>query len=110
MKFSISLPTCFEGVMYPIPFVEPGDFVLLPEATWENQTVVFRGKGTPEKPITFRASNPGKFVLTGKSHLVVEGEWLVVEGMTLRNAGADDVPSITAALAAARGEAHGEGS
>ncbi len=27
MKFSISLPTCFEGVMYPIPFVEPGDFV-----------------------------------------------------------------------------------
>src|SRR5260221_5224390 len=27
MKFSISLPTAFEGVMYPIPFVEPGDFV-----------------------------------------------------------------------------------
>ena len=27
MKFSISLPTCFEGVMYPIPFVEPADFV-----------------------------------------------------------------------------------
>jgi alkanesulfonate monooxygenase SsuD/methylene tetrahydromethanopterin reductase-like flavin-dependent oxidoreductase (luciferase family) len=27
MKFSISLPTCFEGVMYPIPFVEPDDFV-----------------------------------------------------------------------------------
>jgi probable F420-dependent oxidoreductase len=29
VKFSISLPTCFEGVMYPIPFVEPGDFVRL---------------------------------------------------------------------------------
>ena len=29
MKFSISLPTCFEGVMYPIPFVAPGDFVRL---------------------------------------------------------------------------------
>ena len=29
MKFSISLPTCFEGVMYPIPFVEPADFVRL---------------------------------------------------------------------------------
>ena len=24
MKFSISLPTGFEGVMYPVPFVEPG--------------------------------------------------------------------------------------
>ena len=29
MKFSISLPTGFEGVMYPVPFVEPGDFVRL---------------------------------------------------------------------------------
>src|SRR5260221_12377343 len=27
MKFSISLPTGFEGVIYPIPFVDPSDFV-----------------------------------------------------------------------------------
>jgi probable F420-dependent oxidoreductase len=29
MKFSICLPTGFEGVMYPIPFVRPEDFVRL---------------------------------------------------------------------------------
>ncbi|HEY6980533.1 LLM class flavin-dependent oxidoreductase [Reyranella sp.] len=29
MKFSISLPTGFEGVMYPVPFVQPGDFARL---------------------------------------------------------------------------------
>ncbi len=29
MKFSIGLPTGFEGVMYPIPFVQPEDFVRL---------------------------------------------------------------------------------
>ncbi|MBP7063273.1 LLM class flavin-dependent oxidoreductase [Ferrovibrio sp.] len=29
MKFSICLPTGFEGVMYPIPFVKPEDFVRL---------------------------------------------------------------------------------
>jgi hypothetical protein len=29
MNFSISLPTGFEGVMYPIPFVDPADFVRL---------------------------------------------------------------------------------
>jgi probable F420-dependent oxidoreductase len=29
MKFSVSLPTGFEGVMYPIPFVAPEDFVRL---------------------------------------------------------------------------------
>ena len=27
MKFSVSLPTCFEGVMYPIAFVRPEDFI-----------------------------------------------------------------------------------
>ncbi len=27
MKSSISLPTGFEGVMYPVPFVDPPDFV-----------------------------------------------------------------------------------
>jgi probable F420-dependent oxidoreductase len=29
MKFSISLPTCFEGVMYPIPFIKPDEFIPL---------------------------------------------------------------------------------
>lgn len=29
MKFSVCLPTGFEGLMYPIPFVAPGDFVRL---------------------------------------------------------------------------------
>lgn len=29
MKFSVSLPTGFEGVMHPIPFVRPEDFVRL---------------------------------------------------------------------------------
>jgi probable F420-dependent oxidoreductase len=27
MKFSVSLPTGFEGVMYPVPFVRPEDFI-----------------------------------------------------------------------------------
>ena len=29
MRFSVSLPTGFEGVMYPVPFVAPEDFVRL---------------------------------------------------------------------------------
>ena len=73
---------------------EPGDVVLLPDATWENQRLTFRGKGTAEKPITLKATNPGKFVLTGKSSLTVEGEWLVVEGVVLRNAGIEGAEGI----------------
>src|SRR5688572_26367167 len=73
---------------------EPGDVVLLPDATWENQRLTFRGTGTPEKPITLRATNPGKFVLKGKSSLTVEGEWLVVEGITLADAGVEGAEGI----------------
>lgn len=76
------------------PRFEPGDFVLLPDATWEDATLVFRGNGTPEKPITLRAPNPGRFVLTGKSSLVIEGEWLVVEGIVLQNTGIADGEAI----------------
>ena len=32
MKFSVCLPTGLEGVMYPVPFVVPGDFVRLGQA------------------------------------------------------------------------------
>ena len=73
---------------------EPGDVVLLPDATWENQRLTFRGKGTAEKPITLKATSPGKFVLTGKSSLTVEGEWLVVEGVVLRDAGIEGAEGI----------------
>jgi poly(beta-D-mannuronate) lyase len=66
---------------------EPGDVVLLPDATWKDAVLTFRGKGTPEKPITLKATNPGKFILTGHSSLTVDGEWLVVEGITLKDAG-----------------------
>lgn len=73
---------------------EPGDVVLLPDATWKDAVLTFRGKGTPEKPITLKATNPGKFVLTGRSSLTVDGEWLVVEGITLKDAGIPDTDGI----------------
>jgi poly(beta-D-mannuronate) lyase len=74
---------------------EPGDVILLPDATWENQRLTFRGQGSAEKPITLRATNPGKFALVGKSSLTIEGEWLVVEGVTLKDAGIADAEGIT---------------
>ncbi|MBL9209363.1 MAG: polysaccharide lyase 6 family protein, partial [Opitutaceae bacterium] len=74
---------------------EPGDVVLLPNATWTDTTLTFRGKGTPEKPITLRATEPGRFILAGKSSLIIDGEWLVVEGLTLKDAGIAEADGIT---------------
>jgi len=74
---------------------EPGDVVLLPNATWTDTTLTFRGKGTAEKPITLRATEAGRFVLAGKSSLTIDGEWLVVEGVTMKDAGLADADGIT---------------
>lgn len=68
----------------------PGDVVLLPDAAWTDQQLTFRGKGTPQKPITLRATNSGRFSLSGTSSLTIDGEWLVVEGITLRDFGITD--------------------
>lgn len=73
---------------------EPGDVVLLPNATWTDTTLTFRGRGTPDKPITLRATEPGRFILNGKSSLTIDGEWLVVEGVTLKDAGIADASGI----------------
>ncbi len=66
---------------------EPGDEVILPNATWKDTRLTFRGKGTPGKPIRLRAETPGGFVLTGKSQLVIEGEWLVVTDVAVKDGG-----------------------
>jgi probable F420-dependent oxidoreductase len=64
MKFSICLPTGFEGVMYPVPFVAPGDFVRLAQlcerlgyhSVWGNdhiQTQRYVRELFPETPPNF---------------------------------------------------------
>lgn len=69
--------------------LRPGDTVLLPDGDWTDQNLQFRGRGTIDRPITLRAEHPGKFQLSGRSHLVVDGDWLVVEGVLLRGGGPD---------------------
>ncbi len=73
---------------------EPGDVVLLPNATWTDTKLIFRGKGTPEKPITLRPGEPGRFTLAGQSSLTIDGEWLVVEGIQIKDAGVADSEGI----------------
>jgi poly(beta-D-mannuronate) lyase len=67
--------------------LRPGDVVELSSGTWTDQVLTFRGTGTAERPITLRATQPGGTVLTGASRLLIDGEWLVVEGLHLRAGG-----------------------
>lgn len=63
---------------------QPGDVLVMKDDIWTDQPVVFRARGTADKPITLRAATPGKVILTGKSSLTIDGEHLVVSGLFLR--------------------------
>lgn len=65
--------------------VHPGDTLVMSNGVWTDQAIVFRSKGTAEKPVTLRAQSPGQVTLTGKSSLLIEGEHLVVSGLLWRD-------------------------
>src|SRR4051794_37811436 len=67
------------------PDLKPGDTVLLADGTWTDQAVTFDGEGTADQPITFRAKTPGKVVLTGASSIVIDGHYVVVSGVYLKD-------------------------
>ncbi|MER2491287.1 polysaccharide lyase 6 family protein [Catenovulum sediminis] len=62
-----------------------GDTVILASGEWKNFEIVFKGKGTKEKPITLTAETKGKVVLTGQSNLRLAGEYLVVSGLVFKD-------------------------
>jgi len=75
----------------------PGDKVIMKSGEWKSQLINFKGKGTAEKPITLVAEIKGSVVLSGNSNLKIDGEWLVVDGLSFKNGASlkDDVVIFT---------------
>jgi poly(beta-D-mannuronate) lyase len=65
--------------------LHPGDYVVMSDGPWEDQTILFNARGTARKPITLRAQTPGKVILTGASSVIVDGEHIVVSGLSIKN-------------------------
>lgn len=63
----------------------PGDLILLQNGQWNNVSIVLDCIGTKEKPITFRAQNAGKVIITGQSFLKLGGNYIVVDGLFFTN-------------------------
>ncbi|HEV8604436.1 MAG TPA: polysaccharide lyase 6 family protein [Tepidisphaeraceae bacterium] len=68
-----------------LPNTKPGDTLLLSDGTWTDQTILFKADGQPEKTITLRATTPGKVILTGKSSLKIDGQYLLVSGLYFKD-------------------------
>jgi poly(beta-D-mannuronate) lyase len=64
--------------------LQPGDKVILKQGIWKNELIKLKGQGTKENPITLTAQLPWQ-ALIGNSNLIIDGEWLVVEGITFEN-------------------------
>jgi poly(beta-D-mannuronate) lyase len=61
--------------------LKPGDKVIMQAGDWSNQQLVFKGKGTKEAPITLTTADPGKVLVKGNSNLVIDGQYLTVDGL-----------------------------
>ena len=64
------------------PELHAGDVLVMVNGEWKGEAVVFNGKGADERPITLRAETPGKVLLSGGSTLTIDGEHLVVSGLS----------------------------
>ncbi|MFC6268448.1 polysaccharide lyase 6 family protein [Frigoriflavimonas asaccharolytica] len=64
---------------------KPGDNIILANGNWQNTELVFKGKGTKSLPITLKAEENGKVILSGLSNLRISGEYLIVSGLVFKN-------------------------
>ena len=67
----------------------PGDTLVMRNGVWRDASLLFRGTGKPDAPITLRADTPGEVVLSGTSKLSIAGRYLVVQGLLFK----DDAPT-----------------
>jgi len=64
--------------------LKPGDTLVLANGVWNDFEILFKGKGTADKPITLKAQTNGEVILSGLSNLRLSGEHLVVEGLVFK--------------------------
>ncbi len=60
---------------------KPGDVVILQNGQWTNVNISLNCNGTKERPITFKAQEAGKVLITGNSRLRLGGNFIIVDGL-----------------------------
>src|SRR5690606_16323457 len=62
-----------------------GDVIIMKDGVWKDVTIIVKGTGTKEKPITLQAQSPGGVIISGKSSLQLSGEYLVIDGLHFKD-------------------------
>ena len=74
-----------EGFNKAASGLEAGDTIILADGTWNNFEILLKGKGNADNPISLKAQNKGKVIISGQSNLRLAGEYLYVEGLVFKN-------------------------
>lgn len=64
---------------------QPGDDIVLCDGEWRDLQLSFNARGTQSRPITLRADTPGQAVVTGRSDILVSGEYVVIKGLRFQD-------------------------
>lgn len=65
--------------------LQPGDEIVLANGTWTDVELLLKAQGLPDEPITLRAEEPGKVIITGQSNLSFSGEHVIVSGLVFKD-------------------------
>ena len=65
--------------------LQAGDELVMAGGIWRDVELKFKGNGTPGKPITLRAEEPGKVIISGQSNLRISGQHIVVTGLVFKD-------------------------
>ncbi len=65
--------------------LKAGDRVILTGQNWSDQRLVVKGEGSQQAPIVLTAEKPGQVLLTGHSTLLLDGSWLIADGLYFAN-------------------------
>ncbi|MEO7444790.1 MAG: polysaccharide lyase 6 family protein [Ferruginibacter sp.] len=63
----------------------PGDVIIMQNGTWENLKISLNCTGTAAAPITLKAQDAGKVIISGHSQLMLGGDYIVVSGLSFKN-------------------------
>jgi poly(beta-D-mannuronate) lyase len=64
---------------------KPGDTITLANGAWKNINLLFKANGNQNHPIVLAAQTPGQVKIEGASTLVLDGNYLVVNGLLFTN-------------------------
>jgi poly(beta-D-mannuronate) lyase len=74
-----------EALHAAVKAAQPGDVIVMANGTWNDAELLFEATGTAAKPITLKAQQKGKVIISGKSNLRMAGSYLLVEGLVFKD-------------------------